>query len=78
MSAIQSGVYCLVRDAKLRRTNSGEAVSGLLGTKVNFGAPDARDIENGWEPLYLAAGVQPKPKQEPGTRTGHSGDRIRT
>ena len=34
-------------------------VAGLLGTKVNFGAPDTRDIENGWEPLYLAAGAQP-------------------
>lgn len=40
-------------------------VAGLLVTKVNFGAPDTRDIENGWEPLYPAAGVQPKPKQEP-------------
>jgi hypothetical protein len=36
-------------------------VAGLLGTKVNFGAPDARDIENGWEPLYLAAGAQTIP-----------------
>jgi single-strand DNA-binding protein len=40
MSAIQSGVYRLGRDAELRRTNSGEAVSGL-SLAYNYGKKDA-------------------------------------
>lgn len=61
LRALVAEAKCNASLARLAELQKQAAVAGVLGLKVDFGAPDANDIRNGWKPLYAAAGASPEP-----------------